>query len=304
MGYSHSGASATVAQDGAIRNAGTSYRANVGDQTWRVTANGVGTIRLIFTVVNGHGLERARTVTINVASGDLAFTATGAQTEAEVGETVGIDFNIGESALETRTYRAVYTGDLEGTLRYNGNAIPRGSSFTIVSGNSWATYTGRAEGSHNIDFTVTSSSGKTKMDNVQIDFSSLGSAIEEILWTLPAEANASLFTINRNNPTVYKNTFRTNAAYAPLRIKATVVSYTPGAGGRAITVKDILINFKSKISSILDQFVDIPNDIPFHVVTRLVYDSGNPDYEGAEVLIRFTIKNTQTSITRETLFGA
>tara|TARA_E500000318_G_scaffold112008_1_gene133340 strand:+ start:24051 stop:28358 length:4308 start_codon:yes stop_codon:yes gene_type:complete len=508
MRYSLSGANATVTQNGATRNAGTPYSVNVGNYTWRVTGSEVGTIQLTFTAINANGLEKTQTVNINVVSRDFTFTATEAQADANVNESVGINFNIQESVSGIDTYTAVYTTNLNGTLRYNGSTIQPGVSFTIVAGNSSGTYTGTADGRHDIDFTVTSSSGTTKNDSAEInylgnsftfsatpqipnltvgqtsgisfnltetisgvdtytatytnsnngtfqyngatispgqtftitpgassgtytsvetgsqrleftvtsssgdnrsdrvdfDFSSnvftftanpqsntadfntsvpinfnlsesvsgidtytvlytltqgsgtfqyngvtvqpgntftinpgassgvfTGSGegevrlgfqvtsssgqnvtdnvnitfrpdpvIEEILWRpSPVVDNITGFNSNLN---YQGNIFRTNAAYTPMQMRAQVISSTPGADGRAITVDNIQISGGAAAQPILNVFENIPNNSEFNVLIQLNYDRRNFNYDGAELLIRFTIQNSETSITREILF--
>jgi len=508
MRYVLNGANATVTQNGSTRNAGTPYNVSVGNYTWRVTGSEVGTIQLTFTSINANGLEKTQNVNINVVSRDFTFTATEAQTDANIGQSVGINLNIQESVSGIDTYTAVYTTNNNGTLVYNGNTIQPGVSFTVVAGNSSATYTGTTAGRHDVDFSVTSSSGTNKVDGAEINyignsfgitstsqipnltvgqtsgisfnltetisgvdtytasytndnngtfiyngvtispgqtfsispgtssasytsletgsqsldftvtsssgdterdsadfdftsnvftftanpqsntanfntsvpinfnltesvsgidtytvlytltqgtgtfmfngvtiqpgntftispgassgtFTGIGEGIknldfqvtssssqvlsddaritfrpdpviEEILWRpSPEVENITGFNSNLN---YQGNIFRTNAEYAPMQIRATVVSSTPGVDGRAIAVDNIQISGGAAAQDIRDMFQNIPNNSEFNVLIQLNYDRRTYDYSGAELLIRFTIQNSETSITRETLF--
>ncbi|NJB38100.1 TraQ conjugal transfer family protein [Croceivirga sp. JEA036] len=170
--YALSGQNASMAQNGAQRSPGNLYPASVGNFSWTLTGQEVGTVNITFTVINANGLERTQTVQVNVVSRDYNFTATEAQGTANVGQDVGITFNIQETVSGIDTYTAVYSTSGTGTLSYNGNTITPGSTFTIPAGTSSAIYNGTSGGAHNIEVTVLSSSGTQKTDTARINFNS------------------------------------------------------------------------------------------------------------------------------------
>jgi len=508
MRYVLSGANATVTQNGSTRNAGTPYNVNVGNYSWRVSGSEVGTIRLTFTTINANGLEKSQSVNINVVSRDFTFSATEALASANIGESVAINLNIQESVSGIDTYTAVYATSSNGTLRYNGNTIQPGVSFTVAAGNSSASYTGTTAGRHGVDFSVTSSSGTNKTDAADINYignsfgftatpqipnlivgqtsgisfgltetisgidtytvsysnsnngtfiyngttispgqtfsiapgsssatytsvetgsqsldftvtSSSGDTksasadfrftsnvfgftatpqlntadynttvpinfnltesvsgidsytvlytltqgtgtfqyngatiapgssfsispgvssgaftgvgggdktldfevtssssqkesddaritfkedplITEVLWNLaPVVEDITSF---RNTIVYSDNRFRTNTDYDPLQIFAEVVSSTVGVDNRAIVVRELRIGSGVSGIDIVNKWENIPNNGDFNIFIDLQYDRRTYDYSGAELLIRFTIRNTETSITREVLY--
>lgn len=508
MRYVLSGANATVTQNGSTRNAGTPYSVNVGNYSWRVSGSEVGTIQLTFTTINANGLEKSQSVNVNVVSRDFTFSATEALASANVGESVAINLNIQESVSGIDTYTAVYSTSSNGTLRYNGNTIQPGVGFTVVAGNSSASYTGTTEGRHSLEFSVTSSSGTNRADDADInyignsfgftatpqipnltvgqtsgisfnltetisgidtytvaysnsnngtfiyngttispgqtfsiapgtssatyssvetgsqsldfivtsssgdtesasaDFSftsnvfgftatpqlntadfnttvpinfgltesvsgidtytvlytltqgtgtfqyngatiSPGSSfsinpgassgafigvgggdktldfevtssssqiesddasilfrgdpeIEEIFWRVaPVVDNITNF---RNTLSYPDNIFRTNSEYDPLQIRAEIVSSTVGVDNRAIVVRELQLNGGATGVDIINRWENIPNNSDFILYIDLGYDTRTYDYTGAELLIRFTIRNSVTSITREVLY--
>lgn len=169
--YALSGQNASMAQNGAQRSPGNLYPASLGNFSWTLTGQEVGTVNITFTVINANGLERTQTVQVNVVSRDFNFTATEAQTSANLGELVNINFNIIETVAGD-TYTATYTGDKNGELIYNGNILIPGQSFTILPNSSTAVYEALEDGEHILNFTVLSSSSVEKEDSARISYDS------------------------------------------------------------------------------------------------------------------------------------
>lgn len=131
------------------------------------SANGVHTIE--FTVVSDSGVSDSDSANITYSTPvdtTISFSANAATGTADVGETVGIDFNLSGD----ETYTTTYTNSNTGTLVYNGDDISPGTSFTVTQGSSSANYTGSSEGVHELEFTATSNTGVTSSDGTSIAY--------------------------------------------------------------------------------------------------------------------------------------
>ncbi|WP_339338838.1 MULTISPECIES: TraQ conjugal transfer family protein [unclassified Croceitalea] len=259
-----------------------------------------GSQSLDFTVTSSSGDSETDSADFNFTSNIFTFTASPQVNTADYNTTVPINFNIAESVSGVDTYTALYTLTQGlGTFQFNGTTIQPGNTFTISSGASSGSFTGIDGGSKTLDFQVTSSSSQVVSDDARIVFRE-NPEIVEVFWQ-PSDVVDNI-TNFRNTITYNGNIFRTAAEYDPLEIRAEVVSSTVGADNRAIVVKELKLNGGATGQDIINIWEPIPNNSEFTLYIDLQYDDRTYDYTGAELLVRFTVRNSSTSITKDILY--
>ncbi len=288
----------TFIYNGTTISPGQTFSISPGTSSASYTSVENGSQSLDFVVTSSNGDDERDSADFDFTSNVFTFTANPQVNTADFNSSVPINFNITESVSGIDTYTAQYTlSQGAGTFQFNGVTIQPGNTFTISSGASSGVFSG--VGTVNLDFEVTSSSSQRLFDDARIVFKG-DPVITEVLWRLsPVVENITGF---RNTITYNDNRFRTSAEYDPLQIRATVVSSTVGVDNRAIVVRELQLNGGATGVDILDRTENIPNDSEFTIYLDLQYDRRMYDYSGAELLIRFTISNSETSITREVLY--
>ena len=124
-------------------------------------------------------------------------------------------------------------------------------------------------------------------------------SIVENSWNVPSRiANGAQI---RDKFTYDPNNFQT--ANGSLTISATVISTTNGATGHPIIIEQLSVNSPggnaSSGPSILDASAPIPNGDDFSIYFDIYADARGASYIGASTIVRFTITNGITTITRD-----
>lgn len=171
MKYTISGTNANILDaSGNPVNAGVEYDIQKGNFSWTLTGTNEGTVNLVFTARNATGKENSVNISVDVAARDYNFTAFPASNSAFVDETVSINLNIAEIGIGGDTYTMYYSSNNTGVVEYNGTSYSPGQSFDVPVGQSELKYTGMDPGTHEVEFTVTSSSNVQKKKVVPITF--------------------------------------------------------------------------------------------------------------------------------------
>lgn len=132
---------------------------------------GTGTHELSFTIVSDSGASRPGTVSFDfeedTGGNEATFTADAARSSADIDESVAINFDLQGEGAFTTTYGSSNTGN----FTYGGNTVEPGQVFTMVSGTSQGSYTGRSSGDHTLTFDITSDTGASLSDSALITYS-------------------------------------------------------------------------------------------------------------------------------------
>ena len=199
---------------------GNSYDVNTGNFNWTLEGTNESTVRMAFTVRNDTGLEKTVDITVNVAAKDYTFTASGTLQQAYIGEQVDVNFNISEIGIGGDTYEMYFSANgNNGSFEYAGTSYSAGESFDVPVGAFSGKYVGTTEGSHNITYTVRSSSDVEKTASVNINYERYEEPFELTISQAPGERleeepfNITVITnaIGTHDPAVtYQMTFSFN----------------------------------------------------------------------------------------------
>lgn len=290
----------TFIYNGVTISPGQTFSISPGTSSATYTSLETGSQSLDFMVTSSSGNIETDSADFNFTSNVFTFTANPQVNTADYNTTVPINFNITESVSGVDTYTALYTlTQGAGVFQFNGVTIQPGNTFTINPGASFGSFTGIDGGTKTLDFQVTSSSSQVLSDDARITFRD-NPEIIEVFWQ-PSDVVDDI-TNFRNTITYSGNIFRTAPEYDPLEIRAEIVSSTVGADNRAIVVRELNLNGGATGQNIVNLWEPIPNNSEFTLYIDLQYDDRTYDYTGAELLVRFTIRNSSTSITKEILY--
>ncbi|MEO0900925.1 MAG: TraQ conjugal transfer family protein, partial [Bacteroidota bacterium] len=147
---------------------GEPFEVSGGSSTFSYVGESSGQHVLEVSATASYGGTKDDDVTLTYNGNVFSFTATEQQATANLGEPVGISFNIGETIPGVDTYTAIFSNSNNGNFTYDGRTINPGQSFDISAGSSTGTYIAEAGGNHNLDFTVTSSAAVEQSDDASI----------------------------------------------------------------------------------------------------------------------------------------
>lgn len=171
MRFTMNGNAKLTDSNGSEVSPGNSYDVNTGNFNWTLEGTDESTVKMVFVVQNDTGLEKTVDITVNVAAKDYTFNASGTSQQAYTNEMVDMNFNISEIGIGGDTYEMYFSaGGNNGTFEFGGTDYSAGESFTVPVGSFSGKYFGSSEGSHNITFTVRSSSDVEKRANVNINY--------------------------------------------------------------------------------------------------------------------------------------
>ncbi|TLP81814.1 TraQ conjugal transfer family protein [Maribacter sp. ACAM166] len=203
---------------------GNSYDVNTGNFNWTLEGTDESTVKIVFVVQNDTGLEKTVDITVNITAKDYTFNASGTLQQAYTEELVDMNFNISEIGIGGDTYEMYFSaGGNNGTFEYGGTEYSAGESFTVPVGAFSGKYLGFSEGSHNITFTVRSSSDVEKKTSVNINYSvyeepftlNLSQSSQDKYIDIPFDITAITNATSGHAPNVmYSMTFTFNGANA------------------------------------------------------------------------------------------
>lgn len=171
MRFTMNGNARLTDSNGTEVSPGNSYGVNTGNFNWTLEGTDESTVKMVFVVQNDTGLEKTVDITVNVAAKDYTFNASATSQQAYTDEMVDMNFNISEIGIGGDTYEMYFSaGGNNGTFEFGGTDYSAGESFTVPVGAFSGKYSGSSEGSHNITFTVRSSSDVEKRANVNINY--------------------------------------------------------------------------------------------------------------------------------------
>ncbi|MEM7485721.1 MAG: TraQ conjugal transfer family protein [Bacteroidota bacterium] len=173
-------ANGTIQYNGQTFAQGEAFVVNGGQSTFNYVGESSGTHTLTVSATASYGGTDDDTVSVTYNGNVFTFSATEELATANIGEAVGITFDIAETINGTDTYTAIFTNSNNGTFEYGGQTISPGQSFNISVGNSSGNYIASAGGEHVLDFEVTSSSGQNESDDASITISETDFTFEAI----------------------------------------------------------------------------------------------------------------------------
>ncbi|HDZ13500.1 MAG TPA: DUF3872 domain-containing protein, partial [Pricia sp.] len=171
MSYSSGGSNGSFQYQGVTYAAGESFSVIVGSFQGDYTGLSSSNHTVSFTVRSSSEVQKTNTVSIDVTPKDYEFTANATSSQANTGEVVDINFNLGELRTGGDTYTMFYSsGGSNGSFEFQGRVYAPGERFSVPVGTFLGKYTGISESVHNIEFTVRSSSEVEKAVDVDIRY--------------------------------------------------------------------------------------------------------------------------------------
>ncbi|WP_026810548.1 TraQ conjugal transfer family protein [Arenibacter latericius] len=170
MRYSLNGNALIKDENGIQVSAGNIYEVPKGNFNWSLEGTDESNVELVFYVQNDTGLEKSAAITVAVTPKDYNFSANATQSKTYTETPVPVNFNISEIGIGGDSYTMYFSsGNNNGTFEYNGNTYSAGESFSVPTGSFQGMYTGLTEDTHQVAFTVRSSSQVEKTANVSIE---------------------------------------------------------------------------------------------------------------------------------------
>ena len=170
MYFSSGSSNGSFEINGTAYSAGESFSVSVGSFQGRYIGTSASNHNVGFTARSSSGVEKTNSVSIEVTPKDYNFTVNAAQSQADTGEAVAINFNVTELGTGGDAYTMVFSsGGSNGSFEYQGTVYAAGESFSVPTGSFQGQYTGLSASNHNVGFTVRSSSEVEKTNSVSID---------------------------------------------------------------------------------------------------------------------------------------
>lgn len=136
--------------------------------TWTLKGTQQGTMELTFTVKNQFGVEKTKTIPIEVKPIDFDFEVEPVGTVFELGKPIPIRFSM--DAPNVLTYSLSFSANTDGVIFVGLGDIQENGSIDISNNNFTVDYRSSLSGNSVINLTITASNGvaKTKSLNIQI----------------------------------------------------------------------------------------------------------------------------------------